>query len=358
MSHAVPPIGPTVLIGAGLVGASVGCALTRAGVEVHIRDKVTSHARVAATRGAGLLTHPHPDDVRLVVVAVPPRALAAVIAQALHDYPGATVTDVGSVKGAVLDELHGLGIDLSRYVGSHPMAGSHHAGPLTASAELFDDRTWVLTPHPHAHAGAVEDVRAMIESCGAVCVELEPHDHDRAVATVSHLPHLMSSLVASHLTTSTPAHLRLAGQGLRDVTRIAGSDPGLWEQIITLNATSLRPELERLHTHLGDLIAGLDDGGDKVRRQLLAGVEGTRQIPGKHGTAHRDYAHVVVEIPDAPGALGRLFTDIDHAGINVEDIRIEHDPAREVGYLSIAVTSDREAELAAAMETSGWQLRF
>lgn len=352
-----PVLGPAVLIGAGLVGASVGCALTRAGVTVHLRDKVTSHATVAATRGAGVLSRPHPEDVQLVVVAVPPRALPSVIAQAVHDYPNATVTDVGSVKGSVLDELHSLGIDVTRYVGSHPMAGSHQAGPLTASADLFEDRTWVITPHLHATPGAVACVQELVRLCGGIAVELDPHDHDRAVATVSHLPHLMSSLVAANLVTSTPAHLRLAGQGLRDVTRIAGSDPGLWEQIISLNAPSLRPELERVHARLGELIAGLDDEGGRVRSQLRAGVEGTRQIPGKHGSAYRDYAHVVVEIPDAPGALGRLFTDIDRAGTNIEDIGIEHDPVREVGYLSIAVTGEREAELAAELETSGWQLR-
>ena len=348
-------LGPVVLIGAGLVGASVGCALTAAGVQVHVTDLVGSHARVAASRGAGTLSRPEPAVVRLVVVAVPPRALVEVIESALTRYPNATVTDVGSVKAAVVTRL-AMTTGRDRYVGSHPMAGSHHAGPLTAQADLFEDRTWVLAPHAESAAASIAHVRAMIELCGARAVELSPSDHDQAVARVSHLPHLMSALMAGSLPGTAPEYLRLAGQGLRDVTRIAGSDPKLWEQIIELNAASLRPELIAMQERLASLIDGLEDSG-RLLSHLESGFAGTQEIPGKHGRTVADYAEVVVEIPDAPGALSRLFADIDVAGINVEDMSIEHDAVREVGYLSLSVTADHQVELLAAMEASGWDLR-
>lgn len=350
-----PPIGPVVLIGAGLVGASVGCALTRAGEQVHVTDLVLSHARVAVSKGAGTLMHPPPERVRLVVVAVPPRALVEVIESALVRYPNATVTDVGSVKAVVVERLAATpGRD--RYVGSHPMAGSHHAGPLTAQADLFEDRPWVLAPHAESAAASVTIVRAMIERCGARVVQLSPSDHDSAVARVSHLPHLVSALVAGSLPGTAPEYLRLAGQGLRDVTRIAGSDPRLWEQIIELNAASLRPELLALQGRLTSLIDGLDDTANLLAH-LETGLAGTLQIPGKHGRTPAEYAEVVIEIPDAPGALSRLFADIDAAGINVEDISIEHDAVREVGYLSLSVTAEYHLELLAAMEASEWDVR-
>ncbi len=140
-------LSPALVIGTGLVGASVAMALTRAGVEVHLEDKRRSHALVAASRGAGTVEPVDADAVRLVVVATPPQALSGVIFEALQRFPNATITDVGSVKGVVLAALRATGADLARYCGSHPMAGSAKDGPITARADLFEDRTWVITPH-------------------------------------------------------------------------------------------------------------------------------------------------------------------------------------------------------------------
>ncbi len=349
-------LSPALVIGVGLVGASVAQALTRAGLVVHLQDVVSSHARVAASRGAGVTTAPQPEDVRLVVVAVPPGSLPKVIAEALATYPQATVTDVGSVKGTVLATLRASVTDLSRYVGSHPMAGSQQAGPLTASPDLFLDRTWVITPHDTSAAHAVLDVQAVAALCGARQVTMGAAHHDEAVAQVSHLPQLVSVLVAERLLDLPPEHLQLAGQGLRDVTRIAGSDPELWHQIIDANAAAVRAELGVLRANLDSLIDTLDAGAD-ITPILQAGLDGTRALPGKHGLAATSYAHVVVEIPDAPGALARLFGDIDRAGVNVEDLSIEHDLAREMGWLSLQVTPEKAGDLAAAMLAAGWTVR-
>ena len=349
-------LSPTLVIGAGLVGASVGCALSRAGVTVHVADKVSSHARVAASRGAGTIRKPDPAAVRLVVVAVPPGALAEAIAKALRSYPNATVTDVGSVKGTILAELRATGLDLSRYVGSHPMAGSQRVGPLTASADLFVDRTWVVTPHDTSSAHAVLDVQELARLCGARRVTMGAAHHDEAVAQVSHLPHLVSALMAGRLTEVPAEHLKLAGQGVRDVTRVAGSDPQLWRQIIAANAVAVRVELAALQADLAVWMDALDDP-ERVTALLERSREGTRALPGKHGLAAIDYAHVVVEIPDEPGALARLFTDIEKAGVNVEDLSIHHDADREVGYLSVQVTPRHAPDLREAMLASGWTLR-
>jgi prephenate dehydrogenase len=349
-------LSPALVIGAGLVGASVAHALTQAGLQVHLQDKVSSHAQVAASRGAGLTAAPAADQVRLVVVAVPPGALAKVIAKALNAYPNATVTDVGSVKGTVLADLRATGLDLARYVGSHPMAGSQRVGPLTATADLFVDRTWVVTPHDTSAAQAVLDVNEVARLCGARLVSMGAAHHDEAVAQVSHLPHLVSVLVAGRLTQVPAEHLRLAGQGLRDVTRIAGSDPQLWRQIVAANAVAVREELRRLRDDLDDLLA-IMDSPDDLTEVLQRGLDGTRALPGKHGLSAVSYAHVVVEIPDAPGALGRLFRDIEAAGVNIEDLRIEHDLEAERGWLSVQVAPDRAADLAAVLAAAGWTVR-
>lgn len=349
-------LSPALVIGTGLVGASVAQALNRAGVDVHLQDARHSHAVVAASRGAGTLAQLDADEYKLIVVAVPPASLANVIADALVRYPNATVTDVGSVKGVVLTQLRATGADLSRYCGSHPMAGSQKDGPLTSSPDLFVDRTWVVTPHDTAAAQAVLVVRRVAEVCGARLVTMAAQHHDEAVGQVSHVPQLISALVAGGLLDLPAEHLRLAGQGLRDVTRIAGGDPRLWRQIIAANSGALRVELEELHADLGRLIEVIDDP-EAVESFLDRGRRGTRALPGKHGSKPSEWAVVVIEIPDAPGALASLFVDIEDAGVNVEDITIDHDPSRPVGMLGVHVEPRAAVSLASAMARKGWSVR-
>ncbi len=351
-----PVLSPALVIGAGLLGTSVGAALTRAGVQVHLTDAVSSHALVAASRGAGSAEPIDPALVRLVVVAVPPRVLAETIDQALTDYPNAVVTDVGSVKGTVVAQLRARRQDLGRYVGSHPMAGSHHRGPLTAHPNLFADRTWIITPHDTSRAHSVLVVEHLAQLCDANIVTMGAMHHDEAVAQVSHLPHLLSVLMGGHLTDVPETHLKLAGQGVRDVTRIAGSDPRLWTQIIAANSEAVRVELERVQADLAGLLANFDDQ-DALQAFLARGRTGVRLLPGKHGTAPATFSHVVVGIPDAPGALARLFADIEQAGVNVEDVRIDHDAVRQLGWLDVQVTSAMRPVLLAAMTAGDWQVR-
>ncbi len=343
-----------LIIGAGLIGTSIGLALTAAGRRVHLIDRVPSHALIAASLGAGLVDPPR--HISLVVVAVPPAVTATVVAQSLHDYPEATVTDVASVKSPVLRQVRATGVDDRRYIGSHPMAGSHRAGPLTARSDLFVDRTWVITAETGAEAIRVEDVRQLAVACGARIELMEPAEHDVAVAEVSHVPQILSSLMAGNLADVEASHLRLGGQGVRDVTRIAASDPGMWTQIITANRAAIQAELIKLSAALDEISSHLDSPMS-VTQFMARGLAGARALPGKHGRTAADYAHVVVEIPDSPGALARLFADVEAAGVNVEDLGIEHDRSREMGYMNIAVEQAKADALAEAMAQAGWRLK-
>ena len=355
-----------VVVGVGLIGASIGSALTQQGWSVFLRDAKSSHARVAETLGAGSTDTPSAADVDLVVVAVPPRALAAVVREALETYPNAAVTDVGSVKAEVLGTVWGHR-ELHRYVGSHPMAGTQHSGPTAARPDLFADRTWVITPHRRSAETAVRAVTELALACGARITTMDVDDHDAAVARVSHLPHLMSVLTAGHLTTVGEQDLALAGPGLRDVTRIAGSDPGLWEQILTANSAAVLAELRQVSAELGQLIGAIEQGAAPqpdghrdtiaLRTRLARGVAGTRRIPGKHGAPAVAYRQVVIEIPDAPGALAKLFADVGRAGVNVEDVAIDHDQNRQVGYLALSVEPEAAAGLVELMTGQGWNVQ-
>lgn len=340
------PLGPVLVVGCGLMGTSAALALRRAGTPVFLSDLDPRHIAVAESLGAG--SSERPDTVDLAVVAVPPAQVAEVVAECLARWPAAVVTDLASVKSAPLESLVAAGVDVTRYVGGHPMAGSERSGPIAASAQLFEGRPWAVTAHPSAAPDAVAAVRALAEACGATVVAMNVRDHDAAVARVSHLPHVMSVLTAGQLSGSAGAQLALAGQGLRDVTRIAGSDPVLWNQILEANSAEVALLLRSVRDQIDRLLAG------DVLAVLELGRQGIAAIPGKHGGVSRQLVTVFVQVPDEPGQLARLFADAEAAGVNVEDLRLDHDLGRPVGLVEVDVGPERADTLVAALADNGW----
>jgi prephenate dehydrogenase len=346
--------GPVRIVGAGLLGTSIGLALRRAGVDVALHDLDAEHVRIATGLGAANLD-PGATPA-LVVVAVPPDALSDVVAGSLRE-TDAVVTDVGSVKAApYLAVRSTVGAEaLARYVGSHPMAGSERSGPLAASAALFDGRPWAVAVHDLAAPEAVAAVTALARACGATPVTFTPEEHDAAVARTSHLPHLLAALVAGRLTDAPRSHLALSGQGVRDVTRIAAGDPGLWQQIIAGNTIALGALLHEVRDDVDTLLLALDRGDrDAVGALLERGVAGTAVIPGKHGGPSVAETSVFVAVPDHPGELARLLADAGEIGVNIEDLRIDHDPGRPVGLVELFVAAGSVDHLLASLEGRGW----
>lgn len=345
-------VGPVEVVGVGLLGTSIALACRRAGLEVLLTDVSTEHVRTATGLGAGRARTPG-DRPQLVVVAVPPDHLAASIGDALRD-TDAVVTDVGSVKSGPLQGV----LDaprVERYVGSHPMAGSERSGPLAGSASLFDGRPWAITPHPGSDPAAVELVEALVRLCGATPVWLTPEEHDRAVARTSHVPHLLASLAANRLADGPEDHLALSGQGVRDVTRVAGGDPLLYGQIVSANADAVLALLGEVRADLDRVIAAVGAGDRSGLQALLEqGVAGTRAIPGKHGGPARPMRSVWVSVPDHPGELARLLADAVASEVNIEDIRIDHDPGRPVGLVELVVDDQRADHLLSSLESRGW----
>lgn len=346
--------GPVLVVGAGLIGTSVAMALARAGLVVHLRDIDRTVAHVAASR-AGASEAAPASEPSAVVVATPPDQLAASVADALEEFPGAVVTDVGSVKSAVLAALHASGADVDRYVGGHPMAGSERSGPLASSPDLFAGRSWAVVPHALSAPAAVAVVEEIARRCGAVVVRMSAEQHDLAVARVSHLPHVVAAVTAGLLLGAPDEHLALSGQGLRDVTRIASSDPVLWRQIVSANAVALAPLVAELRDRLDDLHTSLQTAqADAVEKALAEGVAGASAVPGKHGGPTLELTQVTVAIPDRPGALAELFAHVGEAGVNIEDLRIDHDPGRDYGHVELDVSADHADRLVVALTERDW----
>jgi prephenate dehydrogenase len=353
-------LGPVLVVGTGLIGASVGLGLTRRGVTVWLRDRDPEVMAVAVRRGAGDPA-PAAGEPRLVVVAVPPSSTGQVVGEELRRYPKAVVTDVASVKGPILRSLVVAGADVSRYVGGHPMAGREVSGPAAARADLLDDRPWVVAAHERSHADAVEQVTRLASLVGALPVVMPVAEHDRAVALVSHTPQVLSSLLAARLVESSEVTVSIAGQGLRDMTRIAASDPRLWREILAANADQVAGVLRAVHDDLGEVLRALGSvehgGAESVEALLRRGNAGRDRVPGRHGSRDKPSTVVPVAVPDRPGELGRLFAAVAEAGASVEDVWIEHVLGRPTGVVEISVASDVAVALAATLSARGWDVR-
>jgi prephenate dehydrogenase len=351
--------GQVRVVGTGLLGASIGLALRELGVDVILADSSRANLALAIDYGAGRAVGPD-DAPGLVIVAVPPDSVAAVVAAELTAHPAALVTDVASVKAGILDELVESGADVSRYLGSHPMGGRERGGAVSARVDLFLGRPWVITPHDTTTADQQHMLEALALDLGAIPVRMTPDEHDRGVALVSHVPQLVASLLAARLRQAPDAAVGLAGQGLRDTTRIAGSNPELWVQILAANAAPVAEVLAEYRNDLDRVIAALEaptaSGAPRtIADALAAGNQGVARIPGKHGTDRR-FTALVVKVDDRPGELARLLTEIGEEGVNMEDLRLEHSPGAQVGFAEIAVIPEAAAGLAAALEARGWAL--
>jgi prephenate dehydrogenase len=291
---------------------------------------------------------------------VPPDLVADVTAAELLANPDALVIDVASVKAGILAELAGRGADTSRYLGTHPMAGRERGGAISARADLFLGRPWVITPTEATTDEQYRTVEDLALELGATPVRMTAEEHDRGVALVSHVPQLVSSLLAARLREAPDSAVRLAGQGLRDTTRIAGSNPELWVQILGANAAPVARVLHDYRDELDAVIAALDapaasGSPRRIAETLAAGNQGVARIPGKHGRDER-FAALVVKVDDTPGQLARLLTEIGEEGVNLEDFRLEHSPGAQVGFAEINVLPEAAHRLAQALEARGWTL--
>ena len=239
------PYARVALIGLGLIASSISHAMRRAGLPAH----VTGHARTPETRaeatrlGLAEVFDTAADAVAgadLVILCVPVGAMAEVAAAiAPRLKPGATVTDVGSVKGAVIAAVAPQLPDFVHFIPGHPLAGTEHSGPASGFAALFDNRWCLLTPLPGTDPQALAELTAFWTALGARVDSMDPDHHDLALAVTSHVPHLIAYTmvgVADHLRRVTAQEvINYSAAGFRDFTRIAASDPTMWRDVFLAN---------------------------------------------------------------------------------------------------------------------------
>ncbi|HVF05882.1 MAG TPA: prephenate dehydrogenase [Frankiaceae bacterium] len=345
------------IVGAGLIGTSVGLALARNGHQARLADADEARARAAAALGAGVaVTWDELAACDHVVVCVPPSATAEVVGTVLSLALDATVSDVASSKANVLAEVETLSAAMSsRFCGGHPIAGRERGGPGAAQPTLFDGATWVVCPGTTTSERARTDAAELARRCGARVVSLDATAHDAVLAAVSHAPQLVASALAARLVAAGPSAPTVAGPGFRDTTRLADSDPALWRSIAVANAGPIAAELRAVAGVLVGTARSIEAGdGAAVHALVDAGRSARALLPGKAATPRPAWARVGVVIADRPGELARLLTAAGDAGVNVEDLAIEHATDHPAGYVDIDVRPEQADRLLAALTTGGW----
>ena len=349
------------VVGTGLIGASAALAARRAGGFDSILgwDEDPATLELAGERGAievapTLVDALHDADVALV--AVPVAELPAVVRSVLAAAPAdCTVTDVGSTKGSLCAAVG----DDPRFVGGHPICGAEARGPGRASADLFDGATWFLTPLASTEPERYRAAHAFVVALGARPVAIDPETHDRLVAVTSHLPHALANVLLNQAGSArVEGHepLAAAGGSLRDMTRIAGANPRIWVDIFLENRAELsaalgehRRRVEQLESALaagdaGYLARWIGEASGNRRRMLETAYEDA-------GALHRLRVHV----PDRPGVLAGIFQALGAERINVSDFELEHLSPERGGTLTILVTGEADASLAASiLEAQGY----
>jgi len=339
------------IVGSGLIGTSIGLGLVQRGISVEMVDSDPLAQALARDLTGGVVV----VDPDVVVFALPTSLLTEVIQNEIDLNPQSTFMDVGSVKNEVLLKVKTFSGLSTRFLPTHPMAGREIGGAASARADLFQGRSWILTPEDDCAPESKKLVLELITLLGASPIELSALDHDAAVAKISHLPQIAASLVAKQLSGTPAEWMELAGQGLRDTTRIAGSDEKLWKEIIYSNRNEISELLISLQNDLQQMIDSLDDPA-KIAVLFAAGREGKALIPGKHGGKAREYTYLAIVIDDKPGQLAAIFNECAAMQVNVEDLNIEHSPGQLSALITLSLSEHDAEKLSAHLTSIGWNV--
>ena len=335
------------IVGVGLIGGSVGLAARRRlGATVRGVDP-----RAAAALRAGAIDEACDDletalaGADAAVVAVPVGALPETVARVLAAAPpGCAVTDVGSTKRAVVARNGD-----ARFVGGHPLAGSEAAGVEHARADLFEGATWYLTPTTDSSGVLLERLHRLVTGLGARPVAIDAATHDRVMAAVSHLPHVLANLLVAQATRALGGEtLPPTGPSFRDATRVAGAHPALWTDIYLANRDALIAALDDVAERLAAARAALAAGDRERLAAFQAQAAGEREALLEAGLVGGPVHELRTVVPNRPGVVADIALTLGRAGINISDMALSPSPDHSRGEIALWV-AQRDAERAAAL---------
>jgi prephenate dehydrogenase len=343
-----------LVVGTGLIGGSIALSLRERGW--HVSGLDADPSRTAEALSAGVIDQAGDDlGAEIVFVATPATAVAEEVGRILSTpqrRSDAVVTDVSGVKTAIV-----AAADHPRFIGGHPMAGSEQIGLRGAAPDLFEGAVWVLTPTSATDIDAFDRLQGVVTELGADVLVLTPDDHDRLVAVVSHVPHLVAATLMNAATVGAEqngALLRLAAGGFRDMTRVAAGHPGIWPDICSENAGPIVDALDALLdelTHMRARVAANDR--DSIFGVLQRASQARRNLPARM-VRPDNLSELRIPVPDRHGVLAEITSLAADGGISIYDIEIAHSAEGPRGVLILVVDSAESERLRDAIEAKGY----
>jgi prephenate dehydrogenase len=342
------------VLGVGLIGGSIGLAARRRlGAEVvgfgHRPATVERAVELGALdRGAASVAEAC-EGADLVFCTAPVAVLPSLVAQALEaSGPETVVTDAGSTKRELVEACGGD----ERFIGGHPLAGAETAGVDNAREDLFDGARWYLTPTDRSSGLLYDRLQRAVAELGARPQAIDPATHDRLMATVSHLPHVLANALAAEAAealTRDSERLPEVGPSFRDATRVAGSNPAIWADIFASNRDAVADSVESVGVRL-ERAAALIRAGD---REALAAWHGAAGAD-RRGLVESDseagpLRELRIVVLNSPGTIAELALALGEAGVNIEDMALHPAPDMTSGAVSLWVAGEEQAVRATAL---------
>ena len=341
------------IVGVGLIGGSIGLAAReRLGAEVSGYDPGAGVLDAALDVGA--LDRAAPDAASAIAgaeaafVAVPvgalPEAVGAALAAAGED---CVVTDVGSTKRTIVDAVHD-----ERFIGGHPLAGAENAGVRHARTELFHGATWYLTPTARTRGTLYERLHRLLSGLGAMPAAVDAETHDRMLATVSHLPHVLANVLvaqAARALSEEGERLPATGPSFRDITRVAGASTAIWRDIYLANADSLVAAIDDAPARLATVRTALEQGDGAAVAEWNDDAREDRRRLLEADLAGGVVTELRVSVPNRPGVVAEVALALGRASINIVDMALYPAPDRSSGYIVLWIAGEDRATDAEAL---------
>jgi prephenate dehydrogenase len=339
------------VLGVGLIGGSIGLAAkSRLGAEVAGFDSDAATAARAAELGAIDRVAPVAaeacEGAEIVFCAAPVGSLPDLVAEAL-DGSGedAVVTDVGSTKRELVAAIAARG-DAERFIGGHPLAGAETAGVENARADLFDGARWYLTPTDRSSGLLYDRLQRALAEAGARPQAIDAETHDRVMATVSHLPHVLADVLVSQAAgalAEEAERLPEVGPSFRDATRVAGANPVLWPEILAANGPAVAREVDAVVERLREAAGLLRDGKPGALRDWHERAREDRRRLLEAELAGGPLSELRVRVPNRPGTVAEIALALGRAGVNIEDMALYPAADMRTGAISVWVAGHEEA---------------
>ncbi len=344
------------VLGVGLIGGSVALAARerlRASVVGYDRSPAALERAVAlgAVDGARDSVAAAVAGAQAVVVAVPVGGVSELVGQALASAPqDCVVTDVGSTKAAVV-AAHGD----PRFVGGHPLAGAENAGVEHARADLFEAATWYLTPSADTSGVLYERLHRLLHGLGARPTAIDAVTHDRIMATVSHLPHVLANVLVAQAARTLdddshpPARLPSTGPSFRDATRVAGAPSAIWTDIYLSNRDALTAEIDGALERLATVRAALASGDREAITGWNEAAAADRRRLLESQLAGGDLHELRASVPNRPGVVAQMALALGRAGVNITDMALYPASDMTEGVVAMWISGEAATERARAL---------